>query len=326
MRRLKEFVKKIFLWLDMPYEYFMDFVMYKKWNYNSKNVTTQGSYEAKIFRLTHVLEKGMSLSDPRLGYGKEKIQNLLKYLYEYNDLGFNKNATAYQDAIVALQQYIEFHKKLNYENEEYERAISGMLVDVTQPIHAGVIAMTSEELEKMVHGEFPEFFNSRHSVRQFSSRPVAVEVVAKAVEIAKKAPSACNRQSCKVYYFNSLEVNEQLGKVILGNNGFEKEVRKYLVVTSDISAFYDPFERNQAYVDGGIFAMALVESLHYYGVGSCILQNGENYLRSQKIHKILPRIPVNEKIILYIAIGYYKEAFNVAVSQRKRLDEVLKVI
>ena len=90
-----------------------------------------------------------------------------------------------------------------------------------------------------------------------------------------KAPSACNRQSCKVYFYKDKNVNEELGIIIAGNTGFDWEVQKYIVVTSDISAFYDPFERNQVYVDGGIFTMALVEALHYYGIASCILQNGE---------------------------------------------------
>lgn len=62
--------------------------------------------------------------------------------------------------------------------------------------------------------------------------------------------------------------NDALGELIAGNTGFQQEVPNYLVVTADVSAFYDTFERNQVYVEAGLFSMALVEALHYYGIGS----------------------------------------------------------
>ena len=76
-------------------------------------------------------------------------------------------------------------------------------------------------------------------------------------------------------------------------------------------------------VDGGIFTMALVEALHYYGIASCILQNGEYKERNLKFKEICKNIPENEKIILFIAIGYYKDNFTYAVSHRKNLEDVL---
>ena len=164
---------------------------------------------------------------------------------------------------------------------------------------------------------------SRHSVRQFSEQTIDVSDIEKAVKLAMKAPSACNRQSCKAYFYRDKEVNKRLGELIAGNTGFDGEVQNYIVITSDMSAFYDPFERNQVYVDGGIFTMALVEALHYYGIASCILQNGEYKERNLKFKEICKNIPENEKIILFIAIGYYKDNFTYAVSHRKNLDNVL---
>ena len=90
-----------------------------------------------------------------------------------------------------------------------------------------------------------------------------------------ETPSACNRQSCKVYFYKDKNVNEEFRNIISGNTGFDWEVQNYIAVTSNISAFYDPFERNQVYVYSGIFIMDLVEALRYYGIASCILQNGE---------------------------------------------------
>lgn len=84
------------------------------------------------------------------------------------------------------------------------------------------------------------------------------------------ASSACKRQSCEVYFYKNKGTNRKIGELIAGNTGFDDEVQNYRVITSEISAFYDEFERNQVYVDGGIFAMALVEALHHYVILGCI--------------------------------------------------------
>ena len=133
---------------------------------------------------------------------------------------------------------------------------------------------------------FPEFFYSRHSMRQFESKSINIEDVEKAIKIAQKAPTACNRQASKVYLYKDKATNDALGELIAGNTGFQQEVPNYLVVTADVSAFYDTFERNQVYVEAGLFSMALVEALHYYGIGSCILQNGEYYKKNKKFKEI----------------------------------------
>lgn len=138
---------------------------------------------------------------------------------------------------------------------------------------AGIKHDTRENLLSNADKPFPEFFYSRHSMRQFDGRTINVEDIKKAIKIAQKAPTACNRQASKVYMYTDKETNVALGELIAGNTGFQQEVQNYLVVTADVSAFYDTFERNQVYVEAGLFSMALVEALHYYGIGSCILQN-----------------------------------------------------
>ena len=162
-------------------------------------------------------------------------------------------------------------------------------------------------------------------MRQFDSKALNTEDVKKAIKIAQKAPTACNRQASKVYLYTDKLTNDALGELIAGNTGFQQEIQNYLVVTADVSAFYDTFERNQVYVEGGLFSMALVEALHYYGIGSCILQNGEYYNKNKKIKKICKNIPENERIILFVAIGYYKNEFSYAVSLRKNVEDVFIV-
>lgn len=306
--------------------YQSDYEEYKRWQYHNPNVKTKNALEAKILRQTHVIEKGMSLSHPREKFGVQKALELLDFIDEFVECGYKiEDSIPVLNALGVLKAYLSYHEEHGFKPEDVLKKFEKYSKYLLEKEKYGIVEVNKAELEKEAQGAFPEFFMSRHSVRQFSERPIDVLDIEKAVKLAMKAPSACNRQSCKAYFYKDKEVNKSLGELIAGNTGFDGEVQNYMVVTSDMSAFYDPFERNQVYVDGGIFTMALVEALHYYGIASCILQNGEYKERNLKFKKICKNIPENEKIILFIAIGYYKDNFTYAVSHRKNLEKVLVV-
>lgn len=305
-------------------EFFCDYIEYSRWNYNSRKISTQNAYEAKILRQAHIIEKGLSLSKPRKGFGQSKIFELFSMMDEYIALGFSVETISFKNAVYVLRAYISFQDNIGYQNEKINTKLSSYFsyIDIEE-LGAGITYTTREKMELCKDKSFPVFFTSRHSIRQFDDKKVSLDDIKKAVEIAKKAPSACNRQASKVYFYESPDINKQIGQLIAGNKGFEDEVKNYLVLTADISAFYDTFERNQLYIEAGMMAMALIEALHYYGIASCILQNGEYHKKNRKFKKICKNIPENEKIVLFIAIGYYKEKFSYAVSLRKPTEEVL---
>lgn len=325
MSEFKEKIKVIIDRFTMFSGFYDDYKQYKKWNYNNPSLHTRSAQEAKILRQTHIIEKGMSLSSPRKGFGQEKITGLLRMLDEYLHQGFPTDDIVFQNAICVLAEYIQLQKELNYENPDLSKKVEALKVYVKGSFQAGIVHTNLEKLNADKDGVFPTFFESRHSIRQFSNEPVDIRKIEAAVELAQKAPSACNRQACKVYCYKSSEINKKLGELILGNNGFDAEVQNYLVITADISAFHDSFERNQLYIEAGIFLMSLIQALHYYGIASCALQNGEFIKKNKEFKKVCGNIPENEKITIFIAIGNYKKEFSYAVSRRKKLESVLIV-
>lgn len=298
---------------------------YIKWQYNNPKIRTKGAFEAKILRQAHVLEKGMSLKYPREKFGVQKAVELLDFIEEYETAGFQIcDSIPVINSLSVLGAYVSFHKKRGFEPMQVEERLEKYKnVIPNDELPYGVIQTNVAEMSQHMHGEFPEFFCSRHSVRWFAEKPVSVKDIQKVISLAMHAPSACNRQSPRAYFYTDAETNDALGKLILGNTGFDQDVKNYIVVTSDMSAFYDAFERNQVYIDGGIFGLAIVEACHYYGIASCILQNGEVIGRNDEFRHICKNIPENEKIILFIAVGYYPENFTYASSHRKKLEEVL---
>lgn len=318
--------KRIKLFLDrikMRNEFMNDYRSYKRWNYNNPKVNSQVSHESRILRQTHIIEKGLSLSNPRKGFGIPKIFDLFGMLDNYIENGYPTDSIPFQNALFVVKKYIDVQKKMGYTNQKLEDRAADFQKYEGEVFEAGIAHTTLDELQKQINGSFPEFFNSRHSVRQFSDKEINVADLEKAVQLAMKAPTACNRQACRVYYYASKETNDKLGELIAGNTGFADEVKHYLVVTADMSAFYDSFERNQIYIETGFFSMALVEALHYYGIGSCVLQNGEFTAKNKEFKKICGNIPESERITLFIAVGNYKDEFNYAVSKRKSVNDVL---
>lgn len=322
MKKLLGQLKRDILMLG---DFISDYILYRKYNFGNYKNSNLRALEARIARQIHILEKGMSLSSPKIGFGQKKIQMLFIYLDDYLKKGGSIDEEIVEKAVGTLKAYMSFFKKQGYKNDELEEKISLYKVNTDLEKDCGIEELTLEQIREDSKKEFPIFLGSRHSVRQFANRPVEVDVIKKAVKVAMKTPSACNRQAAKVYVYTNKEMNNIIGETLVeGNTGFDKEVDKYLVITGERLAFSDSYERSQCIIDASLFAMNLVLALHYYGVGSCILQSSERHKLDKKRYKVL-NIPESEKIVLFIAIGYYKEKFQVAKSKRDNIDSYLVV-
>jgi hypothetical protein len=107
-----------------------------------------------------------------------------------------------------------------------------------------------------------------------------------------------------------------------GNRGFGDQVNKVIVVTTDLQAFVTPGERNQCWIDGGMFSMSLIHALHSLGVATCCL-NWSVEMDIDRAMRVSAGIPECEAVIMLIAIGHYPAHLRVAQSARKRLTDLL---
>lgn len=145
--------------------------------------------------------------------------------------------TPVRNSIGVINTYVDFHRSIGYEPTKVAEGIEKLKKYIPNTEETfGIKSQSLEDLKQSIRGELPELIRNRHSVRQFASNAVA---------LAMKAPSACNKQSCKVYYYQDEETNGELAELIAGNTGIKKDVKAYLMLTNDMSAFYDAYERNQ---------------------------------------------------------------------------------
>lgn len=203
--------------------------------------------------------------------------------------------------------------------------------------------------------DFLELANRRQSTRKYDTRkPVEPEKIAKIIEAARLAPSACNAQPWHFVVVNEAELIEgtldaitypaeeetqpvhfvvvdELGlkdKVadaasarLLGMNHFTKQapihillVEEKVNLSSGIGGVIK--DKHFAYVDIGIAAAHICLAAEAEGLGSCIL----GWFNESKIKKLL-NIPDSKRVILDILIGY--PAQELRPKKRKPTNEIV---
>lgn len=197
-----------------------------------------------------------------------------------------------------------------------------MLQLESQP--GGILRLRKKEVLIDSKRKFDVFCKSRHSIRNFTNKDVNIGDIHKAVKLAQTAPSACNRQSSRIYLVTKKDVVNQLLKLQGGCRGFGHLANKAIVITSNIQVYQGRKERNLSCVDGGIFAMNLLYALHYYGLGACPLMCGENSRRTRQVRDWL-HIPIHERIIMLVAVGHIPRECNVPESKRLPTDEIFRL-
>ncbi|MDJ0733594.1 MAG: nitroreductase family protein [Nostocaceae cyanobacterium] len=306
--------------------YVYDLRRFLKWSSANYKINTQNQLRAIITKDYHRIEKGLALKNPRVGFGREVIQRLLSNLLKHQEK-FGSDETI-QIALNTLFAYYYFNLEQDLKDEQLYKT----LIKLQEKIHTsesktqqgGVFKITKGYILKSAEIPLQAFFESRYSIRNFASNDVEMNLIEQAVAMAQKTPSVCNRQSSKVYVFSSEEDKRKVLSYQNGNRGFGDQANKVLIVVSDLENFTTIGERNQCWIDGGMYAMSVVYALHSLGLGTCCL----NWSVEPQVDMALKRatgIKDSESVIMMIAVGHLPDELKVAQSPRKKVHEVLIV-
>ncbi|MCC0179590.1 nitroreductase family protein [Waterburya agarophytonicola K14] len=227
-----------------------------------------------------------------------------------------------------LEQYFQFNQDRQIANPELEAWIGK-----TNRIHGhirgelqtgGSHPFTKQELVESTRLDLSGFFASRHSIRNFTNNSVSLDLISQAVQMAQFTPSVCNRQAARISVLHTAEDKEKALSYQNGNRGFGHTADKVLVISSNLKSYNSVGERNQCWIDGGMFAMSLVYALHSLGLGTCCL----NWCVENDVDRSFKQelsIPDSDAIAMLILVGYMPDKIQVATSRRKHLEEVLFV-
>lgn len=268
----------------------------------------------------HRIEKGMALPDARAGFGKDVIARLLSNTPRYIEQFGRDDLT---DIVVnALRSYVAHNAAQGLDSPEVAAFVAAYDAQNApqDTTIGGTIELQKSDILARAAMDPEGFFNSRSSVRQFSTEPVDDALLTRAVQLAAKTPSVCNRQSGRVYVSTDRAVIDQALKFQNGNRGFGHKVPALCVVCSEFDIFEKLDERNQGWVDGGLFAMSLVYALHAIGLGSCMLNWSLPTHRDGAFRKAFG-IPDHQGVICMIAVGHLPDSFPVAQSPRRPVSD-----
>ena len=311
-------VYSIYSYIKQGKEFFSDFNFFYK-NFSHSKITLNKT-KYNIILIVHSLEKGMCNKKPRR-FGERKIINLINLLNLLNEK--NKNDYSFLLGINALRSYCNFYKNNNWtKTEEYIKASTFIKKhNNCKNLKVGAHEISKKEIIKDINIDYNKFISSRHSVRNFSNIPLKKADINKALNIAIKTPSACNRQMIKVYSI----MDEQKKKYTIQNgqgfSGFDVTGAQIFIITFDVNANYFVGERNQGWFNAGLFSMNFVNALHSLGIGSCFIQFANSFKDEQKMKKTL-KIPHNERIAVILAAGYYDDISTIPYSTRKDIKDI----
>lgn len=282
---------------------------------------------ARLMFHAHAVEKGLSHVDFRAGFGKISVPALAKEMNSWLAAGRDVNDPFIRIGASVMRAYFDRHAKLRFDVSHFYNLLgpaSKEQVAGACEEQGGVLSAdaTREELGREVPPrDFLDVIYGRRSVRAFTSQPVREEDIRRAVQIALQAPSVCNRQAARVHLIEDPKTIKAAVDIQGGFGGYAMPPR-LLLVTADLRAFLFAAERNQPFVDGGLFMMTLLLGLEQVGLGSCSLNTAMNTERENGIRRILG-IPDHEVFIAFIAVGHFDPKVLTPRSKRLPVDEVL---
>lgn len=298
---------KRYLFLQMKKIELFNYFWYDYKYYISTNFLTapkqKDTLAARIMLIVHQLEKGMSMtSNPRI-FGGCKSVTLVALLREYE-----KDNDYDEVYVLATNVLYEYSKNQWSTRDELERATIINFLEKHRNIINEGYAGTKKVSEPPVFNDslIKEFFETRFSVRDFSKIPVSEDEITKAIEFAQVTPSACNRQTSRVHYYNDPAVVRAIIDNQLGDQGWCQNATGIVVITSNQSYFGHAYERYESLIDGGLYAMNLVYGLHLQHIATCF----KMYVREPRrdiLFKQITNIPHNEIPVVTILTGHYKD-------------------
>lgn len=272
---------------------------------------------------SHVIEKGITMPNRRLGFGIERVRNLIQACRDViSDYG--SNYTEVQATLKDLEEYLLIHKRSNYVlPDDIIKGINDLLSYRNAGVFNNSQLFTNKDFFYNFDS-FSDFAKSRHTVRSFGDEAIPMDTILRAVRLAQTAPSACNRQSSRVFIISNKEIILRILKLQNGNRGFGDKADKLLLIGAE-HGVWGMQHRTSAFLDAGIFIMNLLYALHEERICACTL----NAQFSPKEVKILTDLlSLNNSIIpvAFIAIGYPEEEFLVARSERLDLNSICRII
>lgn len=298
------------------FEYFIDFVKSIKYS-KSPLFISESSREYEVILLAHTVEKGLSHPEIRYKFGLKNINWMLNIIDKMN---IEKKSYALSMAYGCLIDYIDLHERKKYELGENSIRIKKFLKkcsDLGFEKMGGVVDINKN------NSTGGSLLVLRHSTRYFRDEIVSDVDLSKIIDIARMAPSQCNRQSGVIFVCRDKNKIKKLLSLQGGSDTFKNNVSNLFVIASDMRAWSGGGSRHQAHVDGALLGHQLALACCENGVDSCFLNLAVTNKKEDLI-KSVAGISSNYRLIFMMAFGYSdRDIFKIPMSHRLSSENIL---
>lgn len=326
MLSVRKFLSKIYHIVLNQYDgvsyYFNDMRYFMRWSNLGSKGNSEANKRASMTATYHIIEKGLSMPNRRLGFGREKLLSLIKECQCYYDEYGMNNQLEY--AISIVKEYDELHKTQSFKLDvDLQKKIDELLSRFPQILAAHQESFTKEEFFAQSSSPFDLFSNSRHSMRHFCGE-IPISEIEKAIDLAKNAPSACNKQPVRLYVVKEKGKVKNVLDLQQGNRGFGENIDKVIIITTQFTGCTRYSERYMPFMDAGIFSMNLLYALHFYHIGAIPLVWLNSKKRDSMLRNIVS-IPEEEIPAIIVGVGDVSDTVICAKSPRLETKELFMV-
>ncbi len=311
---IKDFYKFYKLFIGFTYD-FKRFVLYSGWRNNMKDAEQRNYFSVLVY---HALEKSMSYKNRNADSGWKnayKLLDLLKIANKYNNVGYHDKA-----AKQVLETFINLPENREHEkSKQIKQELKTIQFNSTDK--HGAIKLNQKEYQQGILENPEAFFFSRYSLREFKDAIVPNEIISRAVKLAMKTPSVCNRQPWHIYHTNNKCVKDTILKYQSGNKPFGEKIPNLMIISIDLKAFFLAEEHYEYWIDGGMFSMSLIYAFHALGIATCPLNWSTPPSQDRLLRKEVDICP-HHTIVMLLAIGYPDASNITCASARRPLDEI----
>lgn len=304
-----------------------DMKRFSEFSAHGNTTTDYKNIRSQLMYFTHQIEKGLSRKNFRTGFGKSAIENLVDAMNRMKNIEDGQKDDFYQNAVSALKKYKDKHLSSGNQIPNFELISAEIAEEIDNCTieTAGVTVIHSDEKKNNEQLNFKDLALNRHSIRDFK-KDVHIEEkdLKEAIRISIKSPSVCNRQPTRLRVFSKKSTIEELLSLQGGFNGYDLP-DKLILITGDLTVFLRAQERNQAAIDGGLFAMSLMYALEYKKIAACPLSTNISKEKTDKIRKII-KMEDSEVFIMFIACGIMEETVKVPYSYRTEMKNIAKFL
>lgn len=322
---LYNFIRDQYRYRRLKKSFTYDLNHYFKYSMREKNIQEEKLISFIIMN-THVIEKGLTMPETRVGFGTERLSILINDIVKYIKK-FNNTNPQLLHGISVINEYFIFHEEKKFILNENIKNQYNSLQNLVKSKSVKFtirrqLKMSKKDYFDKSDESFFEFSNSRSSIRNWTKENVDIDLILKSLDLCRNTPSACNRQSVRVHLYTNKNKIDEILKIQGGNRGFGHLSSFLIIVTFEPSVFFEENERNSGFVDGGMYCMNILYALHAKKIAACILNAAHSPEKDMYIRKYT-NIPSSEVFVAMIAGGIPPKNFMIAKSFRYPLEDIL---